>query len=305
MLYAIGEDNTKVTEKLEQNLELAAKWGAKWLVRFNESKTVVMTFGSHRNELPIHFKDQTLTDSQHHKHLGVILESNLGWTEHVKTTVDKAAGSLRYLTIAQKLVTQEVLSSIYLTLVRPLLEYACSVWSNLTAAQASKLQDIQNRAARLATHSVSFASIASMHEELGWTPLDVRRKYFRLLFYKKLLSGMMPPYLTSQVALHNHQYNTRQTKAKTYTHRFAAFKNSLLPSAAREYNELNEDLRKTGTFATFKVNIIDGEALRKTCYIAVCAWATPPLSPTFSNAWVLLTQIVSTAKNPKLLNILH
>ena len=247
MLFKIGDSFDEVDNALEVNLAKAANWGEQWLVEFNQSKTVAMSFGQHTSSRSLLFRGAQVSDSFEHKHLGVILQSDLKWSKHLDMVAEKAEGSLRYLTVARHHVAQDVLSNIYTTLIRPTMEYCCSIWSSIPVSASMKLQKIENRAARLVTGAPMYTQIESLHSELGWDYLENRRKYFRLTFYHKILIGEAPLYLSERLPLHNHNYNTRQNQTKTYKYNYSFFKNSLLPMATREYNDLPAKVRKNSS----------------------------------------------------------
>ena len=250
MLFEIGDETEDVNKSLEKNLAVAETWGRDWLVEFNQSKTVAITFGDESDSRPLSFRNALVSDSVEHKHLGVVLQSNLKWTKHIEMVAEKAEGSLRYLTIARQFASQAVLSNIYLTLIRPQMEYCCSVWSSISVSDSLRLQKIQNRAARLVTGAPRYASIDRMHADLGWDYVGARRKYFRLTFFHQVLTGKLPSYLTQKVPMRDHNHNTRGIQVNTFKFNYNSFKNSLLPLASREYNDLPNRV---------KANINDGQ----------------------------------------------
>ena len=67
----------------------------------------------------------------------------------------------------------------YFGLVRPLLEYAATVWDPLTDINISKIETVQRRAARFAVSNHNRAATASIEEildELGWKSPQSRTK---------------------------------------------------------------------------------------------------------------------------------
>jgi hypothetical protein len=72
------------------------------------------------------------------------------------------------------------LSKLYVTFVRPLLEYASVVWDGCSSAKIEKLEKEQLHAARIVTGLPIFASKDSMYMymylETGWDPLCKRRE---------------------------------------------------------------------------------------------------------------------------------
>ena len=71
-------------------------------------------------------------------------------------------------------------------LVRPVMEYATTVWAPHTAQNCNKLQQVQRRAARFACCKYErTASVTSMMNDLKWESLETRRNSQRLtMFYR-------------------------------------------------------------------------------------------------------------------------
>ena len=71
----------------------------------------------------------------------------------------------------------------YLTIVRPIIEYACTVWAPHTAQDIDKTEMIQRRGAQFVHNKYHYsASVTSMLESLGWLTLQARRNYLKLLY---------------------------------------------------------------------------------------------------------------------------
>ena len=56
----------------------------------------------------------------------------------------------------------------YLTFIRPFLEYAGEVWDNCTLADSERLEKNQLEAACIVTGLTSYASMLSIYKETGW-----------------------------------------------------------------------------------------------------------------------------------------
>ena len=88
---------------------------------------------------------------QHVKYLGVIIDSQLTWKEHIKITTHKANTALSFLRRNLKSCYLYIKTKCYLGTVRPIIEYACTVWAPHTAQDINKIEMIQRRAARSST----------------------------------------------------------------------------------------------------------------------------------------------------------
>ena len=78
------------------------------------------------------------------------------------------------------------LETIYLTFIRPLLEYGDIIWDNCTQQEKTELDKIQNEAARIATGATKLVSVDALYKEIGWETLEQRRNNHKLtLFFTK------------------------------------------------------------------------------------------------------------------------
>ena len=86
------------------------------------------------------------------EYLGVLLSSDLSWTPHITSVCSKAKQILgllyrRFYNHAEG----DTLKQLYLSLIRPHLEYACPVWDPHTMKDKVLLEDVQKFAFWMAT----------------------------------------------------------------------------------------------------------------------------------------------------------
>ena len=75
---------------------------------------------------------------EHTRHLGVILTSNLPWSDHVNSLLQRQRFNIFLLKrLAQRRNSSEVVKKLYIGLVRPAFEYASAVWDNCTQQGSS------------------------------------------------------------------------------------------------------------------------------------------------------------------------
>ena len=89
----------------------------------------------------------------------------------------------------------------YLTYVRPILEYSCTVWDPYRIYQQRQREMVQRRAARFVCNQYhQTSSITNMMAGLDCEPLINRRRAFRMFMFYKMHSG--------EVAIHPTLYLT-------------------------------------------------------------------------------------------------
>lgn len=91
-------------------------------------------------ELP-HLKigDQQLEFVTSHKVLGLVIQNNLKWNNHIEATVTKASKRLHILRVLRRGgVEMNDLTTIYISLMRSVLEYCCVVWHHASPPTSHK-----------------------------------------------------------------------------------------------------------------------------------------------------------------------
>ena len=93
-LYVIIEDPSVAATCLNNDLDTISQWARKWQVTFNPNKTETIQFS--RKAKPS-LKPNLLMDGtiikevKSHKHLGVTLQSDCTWTDHINDISQKSS----------------------------------------------------------------------------------------------------------------------------------------------------------------------------------------------------------------------
>ena len=91
------------------------------------------------------------------------------------------------------------LETIYITFIRPILEYADVVWDNCINYEKQELDKIQTEAARIVTGETKLVPLYALFDEVNWEPLEARRMKHRLLLLCKMFNNLSPEYLSSLI----------------------------------------------------------------------------------------------------------
>ena len=120
---------------LNQDLAKISTWADKWLVTFNTQKIESLPISRKINK-PIHpptvMNNDHITEVDNHKHLGVVFENTYTWHLHINMIISKAWQSIYTMRKLKFLLDRQSLQAIYISFIRPILEYADVVWTNCT-----------------------------------------------------------------------------------------------------------------------------------------------------------------------------
>ena len=101
------------------------------------------------SDLAINLNGTPLRKVEEQHHLGLILLSDLRWTEHTNRVLSKAARLLHTLRRLRNSLPRQALLLYYCLYIRPLIEYASVAWPKLPAHVRDDLERFQRRALKI------------------------------------------------------------------------------------------------------------------------------------------------------------
>ena len=131
ILYLFNSDQpSSVHQPVCESLSQIIDWCKKWLLKLKATKCKCMRITRSRSVTPCSYNINSIPLEQvkTHKHLGVIISSDLSWKPHVLSVAAKANKILGLLkdTFGK---CSEAITIGYKSMVRPIVEYACPVWN--------------------------------------------------------------------------------------------------------------------------------------------------------------------------------
>ena len=154
----------------ETNLELLNLhcWLKANKLSLNVAKTEFMVIGSRQkllveshNDINIKLEDQVISNVDHAKSLGLVIDNRLSWSNHVNELCKKVTPAIGALRRIRPLISQCTAVLVYNSLIQPHFDYCSLVWDGLSDQLSDKLQKLQNRAARV-TLKASYGTSSSL-----------------------------------------------------------------------------------------------------------------------------------------------
>ena len=186
---------------LQQDLLLLSIWSSVWKLRFNVTvlKCVLLSFTSKRKATSSNDRATTnatqsqtysinnlpIASSNHHKDLGVLITSDLTWSNHIKIISSKAYKKLGLLrrTFCNSNSIQSK-KSLYISLVRSQLTYASQVWRPSLLKDIYTLETVQRRATKFILNDSS-SNYKSRLISLKLLPLSMVLEIHDISFFIK------------------------------------------------------------------------------------------------------------------------
>jgi hypothetical protein len=182
----------KDAELLQNDLDRVVNWIEQSGLQLSASKSALLKIGSKypTNSGPISYSIQgsTIAEVQVFRDLGVLVDSDLSFADHVSQICGKATRSASCIPRAFTYKEPKFLASLYSTYARPHVEFASVVWSPTKVGLARDIERVQRRFTKylpsLADHSYS-----ARCSRLCLRSLLVRRSILDLVFIYKLIHG--------------------------------------------------------------------------------------------------------------------
>ncbi len=190
------------------------------------------------------------------KNLGVILDSNLSFENHISNVTKTAFFHLRNISKLRNMLSVSDAEKLVHAFMTSRLDYCNALLGGCPASSINKLQIVQNAAARVLTRSRKYDHITPILQSLHWLPIKFRISYKILLLAYKALNDLAPAYLTNLLSRYNPTRSLRsQNSGLLVVPRIAkSTKGGRTFSylAPKLWNSLPENVRGSDTLSLFK-----------------------------------------------------
>ena len=186
------------------------------------------------------------------KYLGLLITNNLTWSAHINSICSHAKKILGL--IYRRLYSsanQDTLRQLYISLVRPHLEYAYPVWDPHLVKDKKTLEDVQKFGCRLAAHQWN-SGYQELLDLFELQSLEQRRLHLKLGLMFKIIHRLC--YFPSIPARRSNISNLRASHSFQLDPPFArtnAYKFSFFPHTMAVWNSLNNDCVTSASYSTF------------------------------------------------------
>ncbi len=216
-------DIVDAQKRVNSDINLLASLGEQHNLCINSAKSKVLIFANRKdynnvsNFISIHANNQTIPIVNSARNLGIVIDRNLNFEEHVSNLISRAYYALRILYSSKQFLTWKIKKMLVESLVLSLFNYCNFIyWPFLDNNRKNRIQLIQNYCCRFIYGLKKYDHISLKIEELGWLKMETRVKiHFACFLFKnihQLPRSNLLKKLTHRSCFHN--YNTR------YKHHF-------------------------------------------------------------------------------------
>ena len=215
-IFKNGKDVYHIQNTINDELRSITEWLNVNKLFMNISKTQYMVFSKKKiNDSIINLKieEQVLTRVIKSKFLGVIIDDQLTFKDHVAHISSKVAKGIGIICKARSVLNTDSLLSLYYAFIYPHIAYCNQIWGNIPVTNLNKLIVLQKRAIRIICGVHPRTSTAPLFEDLNILNMAQINKYLVGQMMYRYHIGELPD-VFSNFFMYNrsvHHYDTRQS----------------------------------------------------------------------------------------------
>ena len=256
-------DEKNCIKSLEDCADVTCEWMKENRLKMNNKKTEFIKFGN-KVQLKkcvtsgIFINNQHIEESTCIYYVGVWMDNNLSYNKHIGEKCRKAMYALHRIRSIRSHLGKECLLQIIQSLVISQLDYCSSLLYGVPNTSLTKLQRVQNFAAKLILNKTKYDSSTACLKELHWLPIKYRILFRLLCVCFKCVHGQAPSELVGYFKVRqSSRYNLRASsgsvsfvvpKTNSVTFGDRAFS----VAGPLEWNRLPNNIRISDSFEGFK-----------------------------------------------------
>jgi hypothetical protein len=237
-------------------------WMSENRLKLNDDKTEALLFskpGSFSAALPssLQIGSTIISFSSHARDLGFILSSDMSLDKQVANICRSAYFELYRISSIRQYLSQQITNILVCAFVLSKLDYCNSLLSGCPVYLLTKLQKVQNSAARLVLKARKRDHATPLLKTLHWLPVQARINYKLCTLCFNFFSGSSPAYFSQLLSVYSPSRQLRSSsdsrtlavprvRSKTFGERTFSF------NAAKQWNSLPVQLRHSSSLASFK-----------------------------------------------------
>ena len=151
-----------------------------------------------RAKLNLKLDHKNIQEVKQHKMLGVIIDSELTWNQHIVNLIKKISKNTFLLTKLKKYTTTEHLKLFFNAHILSHINYASTLYDGCSKDMLKQLNSVYRRAVK---HLISQPGLPTDEKlkRLKLLPLEKHLEYNKLILMQKIYYGKTPSYLTNLI----------------------------------------------------------------------------------------------------------
>ena len=242
---------------LQESINNLLQWTELNHMLLNSYKTKYMTITTRQkrqnisSRMPLYIGNEKIVEVATHKVLGVTIDINLSWTNHVNELTKRVSQKLYQLAKIKHFLNAHARKLFFHAHIQPIIDYASTLWDSASANTLKPLVSIHKRALKL-TLLKSASLTAHDYKLLDVLPLKLKLEFNKGIIMHKIVFGYAPSNLKLNFVSNQNRHSHKLVVPRP---RLDLFKCSLMYSGGKLWNNLPLSIKKIIRSQSIKKNI--------------------------------------------------
>ena len=213
-IFCSNKNHHTLLTTLDTELRNISAWFKCNKLSLNIDKTNFIHFTSaHSQDIPcnLHIDNLPLVEKKSTKFLGLTIDSNLNWNEHIQHIISVISKNIGVLYKLKYFLNEKSLFTLYNALILPHIMYCNIVWANCSITKMQQILLLQKKALRICTYSNYLANSNPIFYHLKTLKVNDIHTLQTATFMFKYTSNLLPSIFRNfyTTNLNVHSYPTR------------------------------------------------------------------------------------------------
>ena len=254
-VHNTGKDISAVSSALQSDMDKLVTWTDlnHMALHPNKSKFMLVTTRQKRQNITsksigLKIQGKMLEEVSSHRLLGLNIDNNLSWSNHVSTLSKKISKKVFQLNRIKHFLDQHTRKLFFYAYIQPDIDYASTCWDLASKNCLKPLQSLYRRSLKLILLRSSSLEI-SHYRVLKILPFNMRCRYNKGVFMYKIMNNLAPAYLCERFPLKNIRDKIAIVTPRPRTDLFMS---SLMYSGSALWKEIPIYLKNKNSLSSFK-----------------------------------------------------
>jgi hypothetical protein len=255
-VFISGNNFNDIIDEADETLTKLYEWFSCNKLTLNVDKTCYTIFTNRvRPQRNVKLNGTNITYVSSAKYLGVYLDENLTWTDHINFISNKLIKLSSALYYLSSFINMSHVRQIYFSYIFPYVKYGIEIYGRCPNYNMKRIQITQNRLLKILCHRKKTDSATALHQELKLLTIVQIRDLFTSIFVYKQQNNLLPNIFASYYK-RNDELCLRTTRQSENIHlpkyRTSIGQNALKYRGAKLWNSLPENVKSSKSAAIFK-----------------------------------------------------
>ncbi len=258
-IYDTSNDINRLYVSINENLNSLADWFKANKLSLNINKTNYMLFGksSIQNEsarVSLCIGKDVIKQVKSTKFLGLIIDDQLKWSDHISHVKSKLTSSLFAIRKAKHVLSQKHIKTLYYSMFHPYLEYGNIIWGSAAQSLLKPIEILQKKAVRIINNSnynTHTGPIFKSHNILSLHDLhSLQVNKFMYQYHHNSLPTPLMDLFTPNRIIHHHNTRHRDSPHIVYR-RTAKASQSIVHKGPKFWQSVPQNVKDAKTLYSF------------------------------------------------------